>query len=348
MPWPGYTFGLLNPVEGPHHLGGSVRGEYDQYETTAFNLMVQSGQSLLKTDHFKHLGNERKAIILKEAESILDSVSGKTQRVYRVRVPEEDAAIPFDGTKDFDKNPSDGKVTNDQRFVDLHKLAKNTTGVQYKPKDIVKVRKLHDGNTYSYEIIRPSSPGDSISTRPAGSAAFSKAKTTGVLANFPNPTTISGYKRGKPFPIKVVTVAGKQLEVNAAKALTQMIAAAKKDDINLNIVSGFRSMKDAKDLRKCYLQGERFVKQGLPRSKACNDGNLAGTPGWSSHQQGGAVDISGTGCKYLLPVADCHRKSKIFRWLKKNAKKYNFYKSVRGEAWHWQYSPTPIREKYWP
>ena len=117
-----------------------------------------------------------------------------------------------------------------------------------------------------------------------------------------------------------------------------MREAAKADNVNLRLASGFRTMETALRLRKCYEDGKRLVADGKSRRGACNNGNLAATPGWSKHQIGVAVDIRGT-CSYKTPFAECARKSEVFSWLQENANKYKFYSTVRSEPWHWEHKP---------
>jgi LAS superfamily LD-carboxypeptidase LdcB len=88
-----------------------------------------------------------------------------------------------------------------------------------------------------------------------------------------------------------------------------MAAAARKAGIELAIRSGFRSHEKQKQLYREYKKGW---------------GNLAAKPGYSNHQNGKAVDI------YI----DDYR---VYEWLRANAKKFGFKRTVRREAWHWEY-----------
>jgi len=57
-------------------------------------------------------------------------------------------------------------------------------------------------------------------------------------------------------------------------------------------------------------------------------GNPAAKPGFSNHQSGRAIDIN------LLGVP-----KETYAWLKKNAARYGFRRTVPSEPWHWEYSP---------
>ncbi|NVB76837.1 MAG: D-alanyl-D-alanine carboxypeptidase [Kofleriaceae bacterium] len=124
--------------------------------------------------------------------------------------------------------------------------------------------------------------------------------------------TVTGYKHGQKLTIKLVTVGGVELEAATAKAFRTMAAAARKAGIELAIRSGFRSHEKQKQLYREYKKGW---------------GHLAAKPGYSNHQNGKAVDI------YI----DDYR---VYEWLRANAKKFGFKRTVRREAWHWEYVRT--------
>lgn len=120
---------------------------------------------------------------------------------------------------------------------------------------------------------------------------------------------VTGYAHGRKTPINLVWVGGVELEAATAKAFRAMAAAAKKAGLDLAIRSGFRSHEKQKELYREYKKGW---------------GHLAARPGYSNHQNGKAVDI------YI----DDYR---VYEWLRGNASKFGFKKTVRREAWHWEY-----------
>ncbi len=106
----------------------------------------------------------------------------------------------------------------------------------------------------------------------------------------------------------LVTRQGKQLDSSIAGNFDAMVAAAKKDGVNLTITSANRSRAEQEKLYAAYKAGK---------------GNLAAKPGTSNHEKGQAIDFGNT------PGA--------WNWLAKNAEKFGF-KNLKGEPWH--YSPT--------
>ena len=98
---------------------------------------------------------------------------------------------------------------------------------------------------------------------------------------------------------------GKKLDSSVAGNVKRMIADAKKDGINLQISSAYRSHEEQKVLYQKYLNGT---------------GNLAAKPGTSNHESGDALDLG-------PPSA--------FAWLKQNAGQFGFKNKIASEPWHW-------------
>lgn len=101
---------------------------------------------------------------------------------------------------------------------------------------------------------------------------------------------------------------GGKIDSSIAANFDSMVAAAKKDGVNLQINSGHRSRAEQEKLYAAYKNGT---------------GNLAAKPGTSNHEKGQAIDFKNN------PGA--------YNWLAKNAQKFGF-KNLPGEPWH--YSPT--------
>jgi hypothetical protein len=114
-------------------------------------------------------------------------------------------------------------------------------------------------------------------------------------------------KAGSPSG-NLVDVGGKKVDSSIAGNVKAMIAAAKKDGVDLKITSAHRSHEEQKVLYAKYKAGT---------------GNLAAKPGTSHHESGQAIDFTNT------PGA--------YDWLKKNAGRFGL-KNLPGEPWH--YSPT--------
>lgn len=115
------------------------------------------------------------------------------------------------------------------------------------------------------------------------------------------------------------------LHKDAAPKFNEMVADAKKEHVNLVLLSGMRSVK---------YQEEVFQrKHQNPEERA----KLSAPPGYSEHHTGYAVDLNRLDKNF--------EKTKEFKWLEKNAGKYGFEMSfpkdnkqgVNYEPWHWRY-----------
>lgn len=111
--------------------------------------------------------------------------------------------------------------------------------------------------------------------------------------------------------VQVVDRMGKQIGAKIAAQFDQMVAAAKKDGVNLTITSGFRSRAEQEKLYAAYKNGT---------------GNLAARPGTSNHESGEAIDFGGGQAAY--------------DWLAKNAAKFNMFNKIAGEPWHYSLTGT--------
>lgn len=121
--------------------------------------------------------------------------------------------------------------------------------------------------------------------------------------------TVTGYSHGQKTRINLVEVGGVEVEAATAKAFRVMATAARKVGLELSIRSGFRSHEEQTALYREYRKGW---------------GHLAARPGYSNHQSGKALDI------YITDY-------RVYEWLRDNAKQFGFRRTVRREAWHWEY-----------
>ncbi|MGH8110644.1 MAG: M15 family metallopeptidase [Rhodanobacteraceae bacterium] len=124
-----------------------------------------------------------------------------------------------------------------------------------------------------------------------------------------------------------------EMAAPAAAALKRMFAAAARDGIKLETVSGFRSMA-----YQTHLVREK-LKRGMTIERALQ---INAVPGYSQHQTGCAMDISTPG----FPAADTSfDRSKAFTWLEQHAAQFGFHMSFppgnpygyEYEPWHWRY-----------
>ncbi len=122
----------------------------------------------------------------------------------------------------------------------------------------------------------------------------------------------TGYVRGDPFPISVVTVDGRPAERETANAYWVMQQAAARDGVQIRIVSGFRTQAEQQRLYSCYVNCN------------CNNCNLAARPGFSNHQSGHALDLNTSN-------------GAVLNWLNRNGARFGFSRTVPSEPWHWEW-----------
>lgn len=165
-----------------------------------------------------------------------------------------------------------------------------------------------------------------------------------------------GFKEGKPFSFQAREIAAKDfmgrsvlLRLDAADAFEDMMVHAAKDGFFLGINYGFRTYAQQNFWYK------KFQKRCEWDERFCN---MAARPGFSTHQEGKSVDISGciryftqTEVNKLKPKArkniatSCTElpdgrfmcKTILFWWLNRNAPEYGFHNDVEDEPWHWTY-----------
>ena len=104
------------------------------------------------------------------------------------------------------------------------------------------------------------------------------------------------------------------IALETLEAYLELAQAAKNENVEISVTSGFRTYAKQQQLYQRYKNGT---------------GNLAATPGSSNHQNGIAFDLN-TGGFDGSPVYD---------WMKKNATSYGFIRTVNKEHWHWEYRP---------
>jgi hypothetical protein len=130
------------------------------------------------------------------------------------------------------------------------------------------------------------------------------------------------WRRGSFIGAKVlVNIVGRggeieQITFDSLDAYNKLKDEAKQDGITLAIESGFRTFEQQAELRRLFESGK---------------GNKAAKAGHSNHQHGKAFDLN------------THSKQfdgdPIYDWLKKNAPRLGFIRTVGGEPWHWEYVP---------
>ncbi|RUT33359.1 D-alanyl-D-alanine carboxypeptidase family protein [Paenibacillus zeisoli] len=134
----------------------------------------------------------------------------------------------------------------------------------------------------------------------------------------------------------------RKMRKEAAAALEEMFAGAEKDGISLAGVSAYRSKKTQTSLFNRYVK-----KDGLEKAKT-----YSAVPGYSEHQTGLAIDVSGSDGK--CAAESCFGGTKEAEWLKEHAQEYGFIirypegkESITGykyEPWHIRYVGKDIAQ----
>lgn len=135
----------------------------------------------------------------------------------------------------------------------------------------------------------------------------------------------------------------RQLRPEAAKALEELFAGAKQDNIELLGVSGYRSYKTQKGLFDTYVK-----TQGIEHAA-----QYSAVPGKSEHQTGLSIDVSGADSKTRLE--ESFENTPEGRWLKQHAAEYGFIirypkgkEAITGynyEPWHIRYVGKTIAQE---
>ncbi len=138
------------------------------------------------------------------------------------------------------------------------------------------------------------------------------------------------------------TIDGQRLRVESAEQFKKMKAAAKKENIDLTIVSGYRTFDDQVGIWNGKFDDNiRFP--GTEDQKVKKIVEFSAVPGMSRHHWGTEIDINS-----LEPddFAENGKEAKTYAWLKENAIKFGFCqpydgtsKIVEKEPWHWSYKP---------
>ena len=118
-------------------------------------------------------------------------------------------------------------------------------------------------------------------------------------------------------------------------SLLNMRQDAKKEGVNLVLLSGYRSIK---------LQKEIFYSlKSIRNQNASERAKVSAPPGYSEHSTGFAIDIGDANYRETDFEVEFEN-TEAFRWLKMNAAKYHFKLSfnkdnryIDYEPWHWRY-----------
>ncbi|MEM6885904.1 MAG: M15 family metallopeptidase [Verrucomicrobiota bacterium] len=123
------------------------------------------------------------------------------------------------------------------------------------------------------------------------------------------------------------------LHPDAAHAWMRLKEAAASENVQLELVSAFRSVARQAEI----IENKR--KRGIPDSDIFR---INAPAGFSEHHSGRAIDISTTG---FAPLEEEFENSEAFKWLSKRAIDFGFSMSyprenrfgIAYEPWHWFY-----------
>jgi D-alanyl-D-alanine carboxypeptidase len=145
-----------------------------------------------------------------------------------------------------------------------------------------------------------------------------------------------------PF-LSSATTEKRKMRKEAATALEQLFAAAKKDGILLAGVSAYRSYQTQKELFEYYAK-----RDGEEKART-----YSAVQGTSEHETGLAIDVSGLNGK--CPATDCFANTPEAKWLAEHAHEYGFIirypqgkQSITGyqyEPWHLRYVGIAIAQE---
>jgi zinc D-Ala-D-Ala carboxypeptidase len=179
-------------------------------------------------------------------------------------------------------------------------------------------------------------------------SAVPPVQTATVLpstASTPTGNTLLGHRRYKEVShTKLVAIQGfagsppVSMHRGALEQYRAMIKAARRDNVLLVPVSGFRSE---------HYQQELYDRQLGKLGSVESATTINAPPGYSEHHTGYAIDF-GDGAKLETNTKPSFEQTPAFAWLKEHAAKYGFEMSfakdnpdrVSYEPWHWRFVGT--------
>ena len=131
-----------------------------------------------------------------------------------------------------------------------------------------------------------------------------------------------------------------KMHPEAAKALLDMVAAARADGVWLVPASGFRTFAQQRTLFNAQV-----AKKGSPEAAA----KISAPPGYSEHHTGYAIDLTDGNFPQNQDISPAFAATPTYQWLLKNAARYGFELSfpennsqgISFEPWHWRYVGSP-------
>lgn len=280
-----------------------VKDFFNREKEYSYNLNVYDNTPPSITFKKEHTTNYNKKIdLLKDVKAVDNS--------------NEIIAVSIEGTYNI-KKPGTYK---------LYYVAKDSTGNETKEEFTLKVKKKATKKTTT-TTSQTQTYKDTTFTTSKGFSGYTKNGLTyinGILIANKTYSLPSTYQPGG------ITTATKN-------AFNEMQAAAKLDNINLVIKSGYRSYKTQKNTYNYYVKRDGTKKADTYSAR----------PGHSEHQTGMAIDLN--------IVNDTFHNTKEAKWLSNNCYKYGFilrYPSgktnetgYKYESWHFRYVGVDLATK---
>lgn len=135
------------------------------------------------------------------------------------------------------------------------------------------------------------------------------------------------YSEGKEVGVTELDSIGRsRVPVTIAPILRQMIKDACDDGVMIIPNSAYRSREEQIELRVRYARYRRLRNDStyILYARPNQFSPEVAKPGYSKHQLGTAFDF------YV-------RDRQAFYWLKANAARYGFIRTIKSERWHWEY-----------
>ncbi|WP_238996701.1 M15 family metallopeptidase [Paenibacillus pinistramenti] len=197
-------------------------------------------------------------------------------------------------------------------------------------------------------VASPESAGDSGQSQPQQAVeGAGQNPDTSVVANPDSAAVLINKQFGLPedyepadlvYPDVPFTFSEKiekrMMRKEAAAALEDMFAAAKKDGIYLAGVSGYRSYERQKTIFENYVK-----KDGEEKART-----YSAYPGYSEHETGLAIDVSGSDGK--CAAEDCFGGTPEAEWIAEHAPEYGYivrYPEGKEDITGYKYEPWHIR-----
>ena len=137
----------------------------------------------------------------------------------------------------------------------------------------------------------------------------------------------------------VILSSGIKVHKELVESLESMRDAAAAENIDLVLLSGYRSHALQKEIF--------FDVKSIRNQTASERAKVSAPPGHSEHSTGYAIDV-GDGENPQTHFSEAFESTKAFKWMKRNAARYHFKLSfppeneqgVTYEPWHWRFEGT--------